>query len=236
MKVSTSDSYFYAVRSGLLKFTSGALDISTLWRLHRLRDGVRRMFPSPIRQAAPLLPVHLAQIHAHMDFTKHSHVRDWALFLVCFAGFLRRSEAAALSPSDISFEHNLVKLRLVKSKTSLTPVEVIIAARSDFRFCPVFWLRVWIYSFCSAAPQGSLFGLNKQAIADALRSWVGRIGLDARDFSGHSLRRGGATAAAAAGVADHLIKLHGRWRSDAYLSYIHPRRAELLLVSSFPLF
>jgi hypothetical protein len=40
------------------------------------------------------------------------------------------------------------------------------------------------------------------------------MGLDASLFGLHSLRAGGASAAAALGVPDRLVKKHGRWRSD----------------------
>lgn len=40
------------------------------------------------------------------------------------------------------------------------------------------------------------------------------VGLDKRKFGLHSLRSGGATAAAAAGIDDRLFKKHGRWKSD----------------------
>jgi hypothetical protein len=47
-------------------------------------------------------------------------------------------------------------------------------------------------------------------------------------YTGHSFRRGGATFAFRCGVPTTLIKLHGDWRSDAYLLYtatpIHVRR------------
>ena len=35
-----------------------------------------------------------------------------------------------------------------------------------------------------------------------------------KKFGLHSLRSGGASAAAAAGVEDRLFKKHGRWKSD----------------------
>ena len=40
------------------------------------------------------------------------------------------------------------------------------------------------------------------------------IGLNTKNFCLHSLRSGGATAAASNNVPDRLIKEHGRWRSD----------------------
>ena len=43
---------------------------------------------------------------------------------------------------------------------------------------------------------------------------------DLRSLSSHSLRKGGATAAANAGVSEDEIKAHGRWKSDAVKGYI----------------
>ena len=41
------------------------------------------------------------------------------------------------------------------------------------------------------------------------------LGVDSSKFGLHSLRVGGASAAANAGVADRLFKRHGRWRSES---------------------
>ena len=40
------------------------------------------------------------------------------------------------------------------------------------------------------------------------------IGLESKQFGLHSVRAGGATAAANAGVPDRLFKRHGHWRSE----------------------
>ena len=40
------------------------------------------------------------------------------------------------------------------------------------------------------------------------------LGYDPDEFGLHSLRAGGATAAANNGVPDRLFKRHGRWKSD----------------------
>ena len=40
------------------------------------------------------------------------------------------------------------------------------------------------------------------------------IGHPAEEFGLHSLRAGGATAAAKAGVPDRVFKRHGRWKSE----------------------
>ena len=40
------------------------------------------------------------------------------------------------------------------------------------------------------------------------------MGFPSNSFALHSLRAGGATAAANAGVSDRLFKRHGRWQSE----------------------
>ena len=46
------------------------------------------------------------------------------------------------------------------------------------------------------------------------------MGLDPTKFRTHSLRIGGASMLAAAGVPDYVIQTQGRWKSLAFLEYI----------------
>ena len=58
------------------------------------------------------------------------------------------------------------------------------------------------------------------------------IGLDHHQFGLHSLRAGGSSAAANAGVPDRLFKRHGRWRSEnAKDGYVKDTMEERLEVS-----
>ena len=58
------------------------------------------------------------------------------------------------------------------------------------------------------------------------------IGLAPKEFGLHSLRSGGATAAANAGVPDRLFKRHGRWKSElAKDGYVKDLLSSRLLVS-----
>ena len=58
------------------------------------------------------------------------------------------------------------------------------------------------------------------------------LGLDESKFCLHSLRSGGATAAAAASVDDKLFKKHGRWKSNtAKDGYVKESLSDRLLVT-----
>ena len=58
------------------------------------------------------------------------------------------------------------------------------------------------------------------------------LGFDANLFGLHSLRAGGASTAANAGVPDRLFKRHGRWRSEsAKDGYVKDSASALLSVS-----
>ena len=57
-------------------------------------------------------------------------------------------------------------------------------------------------------------GLSYTRACELVLEKLKAIGLDARQFGMHSLRSGGASAAANAGLPDRLFKRHGRWLSE----------------------
>ena len=58
------------------------------------------------------------------------------------------------------------------------------------------------------------------------------IGLKASQYAGHSLRIGATTTAAKKGIEDSLIKPMGRWKTQAYLTYIKTTPDTLAKVST----
>ena len=55
---------------------------------------------------------------------------------------------------------------------------------------------------------------NYSCLRDLFSKKLNKLGFSSRDFGLHSLRAGGATAAANAKVPDRLFKRHGRWKSE----------------------
>ena len=56
--------------------------------------------------------------------------------------------------------------------------------------------------------------LSYTTVREAVLAKLEAIGLDKRQYGLHSLRAGGASAAANAGVPDRMLKRRGRWRSE----------------------
>ena len=85
--------------------------------------------------------------------------------------------------------------------------------------------------------QGPLFihedgsPLLKAQFVKKVKKALAHQNIDSSKYSGHSFRIGAATAAAAAGVPDHMIKMMGRWESSAYLLYVRTSRETLAALS-----
>ena len=74
--------------------------------------------------------------------------------------------------------------------------------------------------------------ISYSTVREYFKSSIKDIVPDISDFSTHSLRAGGASAAANAGVADRVFKRHGRWKSvSAKNAYINDNLEPRLSVS-----
>ena len=81
-------------------------------------------------------------------------------------------------------------------------------------------------SVCSFAKRCGKLVIGRQNVSGgqvsaSLKEIGAALNVPSSRLSSHSLRVGGATALAAAGVPKHLIQLLGRWRSEAVMGYIH---------------
>lgn len=86
-----------------------------------------------------------------------------------------------------------------------------------------------LFTFSSTSNQ--LTCITAKSLNDGIKNLVSLISLDPLEFSGHSLRRGGATFAFKCGTPAELIKLQGDWRSDAYMLYLSLPLADRLLLT-----
>ena len=179
-------------------------------------------------------------------------IRSVAAALLAFAAFLRFDELVSLHISDIYFKDNYMDIFIESSKTdqyrdgAWVPV-----ARSGKPTCPVVMLlRYFNMTGFDKSDDGSFLfrGLSKSAKGYKVRAAKNSLSYsrmrellleafapyveDTSRIGTHSLRAGGATAAARAGVPDRLFKRHGRWRSEnAKDGYVEDSLEERLRVS-----
>ena len=177
-------------------------------------------------------------------------VRVVAICLLGFAGFLRFSEIEMLKESDVQIFQEHMEIFIESSKTDQYRDGAWISiSRSNSATYPVAMLERYIaMGSVGAASDMHLFrgivhtksgenlrqkgGLSYTCMRELLLQKLAELGLDAKQFGLHSLRSGGASAAANAGVPDRLFKRHGRWRSEnAKDGYVKDSRESRLSVS-----
>lgn len=138
-------------------------------------------------------------------------LRDRALLLLGFGGAFRRSELVALDFADLEFCSGGLRVTIQKSKTDQEELGATIAIVPGSIACPVEATRNWIEA--AGITDGPLFRpigrsgriiarrLSDRAVAEVVKAHAHRIGLNAADFSGHSLRSGFLTSAARQGAS-----------------------------------
>jgi hypothetical protein len=172
----------------------------------------------------------------------------WAGFLRCgefTVGDRQKFDAAVhLTRDSIRFfeEGGVVYMELTIPASKTDPFRggvtiTIAAAPNSPSTCPVRAMK-HLFDIHPLPPNAPLFAhadsspLRRSEFIRTLEERITAIGLDQSGFSGHSFRRGAATAAGLAGYNDYEIQLLGRWRSDAYKLYIDVPKNRLLSLSA----
>jgi hypothetical protein len=190
----------------------------------------------------------LSTIHPRLDLASFTDARDWCACLFAFFGLLRIKEytCSGLLTQHVTAAPWGINLSIPFSKTSLIPTSVAIIRRDD-ALCPVAafsaytalvpprfrepGLPFFLHSPSSTTP------LSDVTFTRAFRRWIrDHLQEPPDDYSGHSFRRGGATAMQLAGVPESTIAAHGRWKSLAYRTYFDVQHSlELRLSATAPL-
>jgi site-specific recombinase XerD len=197
--------------------------------------GIRRTAGSAPARKAPATADKIVAMVDKVD-TDIKGLRDRALLLLGFAGAFRRSELVALDIADLEFCNNGLRVTIRRSKTDQEGLGATIAIVSGSTACPVKAVRVWIET--TGLRDGPLFRpvtrtgkvsnlrLSGRAVAELVKSYARRAGLNAAVFSGHSLRSGFLTSAAAHGASIFKMMDVSRHKSiDTLRGYV--RDAEM---------
>lgn len=190
----------------------------------------------------------LTQLMGVCDPTTAAGARDRALLSLGWALMARRSELAALDIEDLEEKPDGLEVLIQRSKTDQLRKGVKIAIPWKPKLgdlCPVTNALRWrdLLAALEVTSGPYLRGVDRRGRVNGAGPYMGRPGLrladttvelviatnavraavpHATEYRGHSLRRGGATDAYAAGADILAIARHGRWgeRSPVIFRYI----------------
>ena len=231
-----------------------SLELTSISLLYKTLRGIKSCLGVSQRARYSIIVSVLCSIYAKL---KPFHSLDvdssmlWASFTLAFFGFLRSSEFTCngqfdiqthLSQSDITFEptlHSPTPFEIVMKKSKTDPFQEtakLIIAKSNSAVCTVTALQDYFLQTSTHPSTQPLFqfqdsrNLTRTSVTNNLRALLNVCGLDSARFASHSFRIGAATTAGAARFPNWLIKVLGRWKSDAYQSYIRIPRDTILQV------
>jgi site-specific recombinase XerD len=172
----------------------------------------------PLRKAQPLELEPLARLLEPIDTSTLAGLRDRAMLLLGFAAALRRSELVALDVEDLHFDPSrglLVTIRRSKADQEQEGAQVAVPYAQEPNRCAVRALRRYLDA--AGIHHGPAFRqirrgdnltdrrLSDQSVALIIKQRAQAAAVPPALLSGHSLRAGYATAAAAAGVEERKI-------------------------------
>ena len=205
-------------------------------RFKHMKRVAIRATPPPKRKKE-VTPLMLVQMALRVTPTSFLEVRDMFLFMLMFKAMARQSEAINLRCSDIDVVvvdgRQILRVFFATHEPTKNDPErkgdcILIDESDSAVTCLVAWYRLYMglrgkhasdYIFVSGRQGVRRLGL--QLPNNRLKVRCRQAGIEPAQYSSHSLRHGGATAASVGGVLERLIKQHGRWKSDCVRVYIH---------------
>lgn len=214
--------------------------------LERVLDGIKRTIGRA--DARPRLPITVEMLRGFRSLLDLSRLGDsmlWAAVTTAFFGLLRSGELTGRSHGDsdnslyprvcdVTFDcyqelsFIVVHLRVSKSDPFRRGVDVPIGATGT-DVCPVSAMHHYLdlRARCTAVEGGDPLFVNEAGhrlsytdFVSAVKVMCRQLGINDSLYSGHSFRKGGASALAACGFPAHVIKAMGRWKSECYMLYI----------------
>ncbi|KAK3270336.1 hypothetical protein CYMTET_21257 [Cymbomonas tetramitiformis] len=211
-------------------------------------QGVKRCWGRPPRPVMPLTLSDLAKMAALISSHVLGQEALWAAILVGFFGLFRKDNLTtgkagawntrgALVRDDVLFHEDgsVVWIRVRHSKTIQCGERhhwVPLRAVPGSLLCPVRALMRLMERTAGRPGDSALFVMEKvtgrlatvvpmthDALVTGIKSLAERVGLDPSSYAGHSLRRGGVTAAMRLDVASIYIKMQGDWKSGCFERY-----------------
>ena len=215
------------------------------FRLRLTLQSLKRKLARAPLQALPIGVNHLKRMYEFVNINDNEDLAIWKSILVGFFGLLRKKN---LVPEDLKDLDTFKILTVRKIKVDVTKgialVLVNFAKNNQFgqkqlviplirnncqALDPVYHLNL-LFSRTSAPPDSPAFSFMKngrlssvsyKSFTARLKALLSSAGFSPEKFSGHSLRRGGATFLHACGASHLQIQACGDWASAVFTRYLY---------------
>ena len=206
---------------------------------------IKRQLAGTPFQTLPITPEILSQMYLFVNIDDPEQLALWCSILTGFRCLLRKSNLVPVSLDKFAPETGLSRSKIMIpeekdvalvylnwSKTNqFGNREMVIPMVADSlrALDPVFHLRKLFSSnnlpdhlpAFSYIKRGKIHSITYDKFTKNLRNLLDMSGYRSKSYSGHSLRRGGASYLYRLGADPLLIKAMGDWQSDCYQLYIH---------------
>lgn len=201
-------------------------------RVGRVLKGIKRTIGTAPEQARPISWIELKRLVSKCDSLMIG-LRDAAILSLGWASAARRSELVALNVGDLEISEQGILMTVRRSKTDQEGQgHKIGIPRAKGDFCPVATVERWLRRrqekpLDADSPVFVKIGIHGRGkwwwepggrlaarmVSEVVKRYAAFAGLDAAQYSAHSLRRGFATEAGARGIPERIISRHTRHRS-----------------------
>ena len=202
--------------------------------------GLRKRLKHAVKQAPPMTPLLMAQIHALLNFKKKADIVFWAIITMGFFMMLRASNLVPKTAKKFSARKQLTRkmidftdfgldARITWSKTiqfNERELAIPVYAIKNSILCPIKAVKK-VLKVSKSSKNGPLFGLNDKnpftysMLQRKLKTVSKLLGLKAKHtLTSHSMRRGSVEWAQRNNIQDSLIQIFGDWKSDSFKRYL----------------
>lgn len=207
----------------------------------RMMSGVRRKYARGKVQKAPAEAAVLKDMLATIEGMGLRAVRDRAILAIGMAAALRRSEIAAMDVRDLRWVSSGLRITIPRSKRDQEALGQVIAVPEGRFIRPVTLLKQWLHAAGLNRPdpatgklsEGPVFRrltrsdaltadpITDKTVARLVKTCATAAHLDPSIYSGHSLRAGFLTEAAAKRASLFKMRDHSRHKSmDTVADYV----------------
>ena len=207
--------------------------LNRVWIKRTFVAAARRLGYSGPKKRLPLTVDILAKIRPEIDFNQHDDRALWAILCVGVFALTRIGELVPGTGSKLQVTRGSVEIRgnkgtlhLVGTKTDREMKGVrILFFRNKSACCPVSALVAYLTARPPSSEKAPLFvdkkgkRLSQSWVVSRMRALLDKIGFAGQDFSGISLRRGGAQTLVRLRAND-IVMCMGRWTSSCFNRYL----------------